>query len=101
MMELENNTYINNIINFDKKYDIKVLGTVDKPWFCGKDVAIVLGYKDTKSALLKIVPAKYKSTYECVLNNLGGGYSGCNLHISYNEGKAVYISEPGLYELYL
>ena len=32
-------------------HQVKLAGTVDTPYFCGKDVCEVLGYKDLKDAL--------------------------------------------------
>jgi prophage antirepressor-like protein len=36
------------------EHHIKLSGTIADPYFCGKDVCNVLGYKDSKDALQKI-----------------------------------------------
>lgn len=33
-------------------HQIRLNGTIEDPYFCGKDVCIVLGYKSSKKALL-------------------------------------------------
>ncbi|MEY8428859.1 BRO family protein, partial [Lachnospiraceae bacterium 46-15] len=30
---------------------VRTVAIDNEPWFCGKDVAVALGYKDTKNAL--------------------------------------------------
>ena len=88
-----------------KDHIVKLSGTFDDPYFCGRDVCDVLGYKDIKQALQKHVKPKFKKElfnlyHEKVDAKSTTTYLGSfNHNISYNEGKAVYISEPGLYSL--
>jgi prophage antirepressor-like protein len=65
----------------------------NNPWFKGKDVADILGYSNCKKALLMHVSEQFKSTEP----EVGGTQTGS--HLSYNDSKIVFISEPGLYEL--
>jgi prophage antirepressor-like protein len=65
----------------------------NNPWFKGKDVADILGYSNSKKALLMHVSEQFKSTEP----EVGGTQTGS--HLSYNDSKIVFISEPGLYEL--
>jgi len=53
------------------------------------------GYKNTKIALQTHVKDKYKSTLAGLTNEVGEPES----PTTYNGGKAIYISEPGLYAL--
>ena len=88
-----------------KDHMVKLSGTFEEPYFCGKDVCDVLGYKNTKDVLFKHVKPKFKKKLlnlnhekvACEIDNTSLG--SFNHNISYNEGKAVYISEPGLYSL--
>jgi len=53
-----------NIVHFNvegaKKTDVKVVGTFEDPWFCGRDVCEILEYKDIHQALQKHVQQKSK-----------------------------------------
>jgi very-short-patch-repair endonuclease len=76
---------------YGKEHQIKLAGTVDAPYFCGKDVCEVLGYEAPKFALQRYVDEDDKQTLR-ILNEVGG-------KLSYNEGKAVYINKNGLRQL--
>ncbi|CCV02424.1 anti-repressor Ant [Armadillidium vulgare iridescent virus] len=86
-----------------RQHQVKLAGTVDTPYFCGKDICEVLGYKNLKDALQKHVDDEDKTP----LQNLQGGMSRSSHliigqsydNLSYNDGRAVYISEGGLYSL--
>jgi prophage antirepressor-like protein len=89
-----------------KKDQVKVVGTFEEPWFCGKDVCEILEYSDTKQALQNRVEDKCKKTLKEMGEALGvfapsTSILGRNnlLNLSYNAGKAVYINEVGLYKL--
>ena len=99
----------NNHVTFDFEtkpgQKIKIVGTYDDPYFCGKDVCTILEYKDVKDALQKNVKPKYKKDLKTIIEELEG-VSPSNSIIgipnqkpSYHDGKAVYVSEPGLYAL--
>lgn len=89
-----------------KDHQIKLAGTTDDPYFCGKDICMVLGYADIKSALQNNVDNDDKKPLSelCLCNptsdpsiRLGKVYTS----LTYNDGKAVYVSEAGLYSLIL
>ena len=90
-----------------KDYNIKLAGTTEEPYFCGKDVCETLGYENIQTALFKIVepenkkelkylgpndPQKVHSKLECT-------FLGINRPLTFNEGKAIYINEDGLRSL--
>ena len=63
-----------DLINFQDNYvafdfqnkpgqKIKIVGTYDDPYFCGKDVCNILEYKDVKKALQEHVKPKHKKKY--------------------------------------
>jgi prophage antirepressor-like protein len=100
-----------NVVHFNvegaKKTDVKVVGTFEEPWFCGRDVCEILEYKDIHQALQKHVQHKSKKSLKelsekwCVETThhfiLGSG----NLSIKFPQCQALYINEPGLYALIL
>ena len=89
----------------NKDHQIKLAGTIDDPYFCGRDVCEILGYESTKNALLTHVKPKHKKDLktlsEMVDINLMANFFGHELlkNITYHSGKAVYVNEPGLYSL--
>jgi prophage antirepressor-like protein len=87
------------------EYQIKLSGTIDDPYFCGKDVCDVLGYEASKIALQRYVDEDEKQSLKN-LKELGTTgvpnslrFLGTLKDVSYHDGKAVYISEAGLYSL--
>jgi prophage antirepressor-like protein len=86
------------------EHQIKLGGTVDTPYFCGKDACRVLGNKDPKDALQRYVDYEDKISLQELKKVegsvpptffLGKRYN----NLSHNDGRAVYISEGGLYSL--
>ena len=87
-----------------KNQKIKIVGTYENPYFCGKDVCEILEYKDNKQAIQDGVKEKHKKDLKTLSNELGvstpNSLGSNNLkNLTYNQGKAVYISEAGLYSL--
>lgn len=70
---------------------VRVVVKDGEPWFVGKDVAEVLGYKDTKDALKRHVDEEDKELFR------GGVSPPLNL----NNYGAIIINEGGLYSLML
>ena len=91
----------------DNECKIKIVGTHENPYFCGKDVCEILGYLDIKKALQNNVKSKHKEDLKTINEKIKLGcenspnFLGSSHleNISYHEGKAVYINEPGLYSL--
>jgi len=100
-----------NVVHFNvegaKKTDVKVVGTFEEPWFCGRDVCEILEYSNIHQALQINVQQKNKKSLKelsekwCLRGNhhfiLGSG----NLSIKFPQCQALYINEPGLYALIL
>jgi prophage antirepressor-like protein len=90
-----------------RDHQIRLSGTIEDPYFCGKDVCKVLGYSNSQDAIFKHVKSKHKKALENLRSNLPNEVPqethctslGSNEPLTYNEGKAVYINEPGLYSL--
>jgi prophage antirepressor-like protein len=92
---------------------IKLAGTENDPYFCGKDVCTILGYSNIKNNLFNHVDADEKkdlselvgreSNGPLVPNKVGEKFSptllGTRGPLNGNQGRAVYINEPGLYRL--
>jgi prophage antirepressor-like protein len=100
-----------------KQNRARVVGTFEEPWFCGKDVCAILEYKRPNNVLWKRLDREDKKTLKELSEELSEeAVEGANtsilgrnnlLNLSHNEGnnlshnggKAIYISEPGLYRL--
>jgi prophage antirepressor-like protein len=88
-----------------KNQKIRIVGTYEDPYFCGRDVCEILEYKDIKTALREHVKEKHKKDLRTLSNEVGDETSPTSLgsnnlkNLTYNQGKAVYISEAGLYSL--
>jgi very-short-patch-repair endonuclease len=85
-----------------KNHQVKLNGTIDDPYFCGKDACQILGNKDFKQALQKHVKPKFKQELIQLYQRKVDGastYLGSNQPLNYNDGKAVYISKKGLEQL--
>jgi prophage antirepressor-like protein len=109
LINLYENGKRTKIVLDGKDHFVKLQGTTDEPYFCGKDVCAILGYANAKQALQLNVKPKHKrdlKEFEVGLSakptsdsqtlvKLGERHN----QLSYNDGKAVYISEPGLYSL--
>ena len=55
-----------NVVHFNvegaKKTDVKVVGTFEEPWFCGRDVCEILEYSNINKALQEHVQQKSKKS---------------------------------------
>ncbi|CCA61469.1 anti-repressor Ant [Diadromus pulchellus ascovirus 4a] len=90
---------LNDAFSFDDN-SVKMVGTLDQPWFRAKDVLKVLGYSEDKKAtqnhVQRCVPDKYKKYLGEIIKV---AHIRCGQPVSYQEGREVYINEPGLYRL--
>jgi prophage antirepressor-like protein len=92
-----------------KEHHIKLSGTIDDPYFCGTDVCDVLGHEASKKALQRYVEHDDKQSLSVLRsiepNRVGTSdvptLLGSFEPLTYNEGKAVYVNESGLYSLIL
>lgn len=88
---------IDRFLTFTDK-SIKIYEVDKETYFCAKDVAILLGYKDVKKAISANVNVKYRTILYDLYGDLRGGKKSPTLN---NEQKAIYLSESGLYEFVL
>ena len=73
--------------------NIRIVGTFEEPWFCGKDVASVLGYSRPRDAITDHVRIKNVSKLCDVMKSANMAlFKG-------NEKASKYINEKGLLEL--
>ena len=72
---------------------LRINGTINEPWFNAKDVATILGYVNTKQAIIKNVDDEDKIT----LQKLGSMGETPNI----SSHNSVWINESGLYSLIL
>lgn len=87
----------------NKDHKIKLAGTIDDPYFCGRDVCEILGYSNIQKALYENTKNKYKkdlkTLYELHPPHGFNALGSMLIKITYHNGKNVYINEPGLYSL--
>jgi len=96
-----------NVVHFNvegaKKTDVKVVGTFEDPWFCGRDVCEILEYSNIHQALQVNIQQKSKKSLKELSEEFGrktittsvlGSVNFKNM--SYNDGKTVYINVKGL-----
>ena len=88
-----------------KQNHVRIVGTNEEPWFCGKDLCVVLEYSQPKQALQTNVDEDCKKSLSSLSSEVAQlghptilGQSNLE-NISYNEGKAVYINPKGLRQL--
>jgi prophage antirepressor-like protein len=102
-----------NIVHFNvdgaKKTSVKVVGTFEDPWFCGRDVCEILEYSNIKQAIQINVQQKSKKTLKELSEKWGLHgkphfiLGSENLSIKFPQCQTVYIyiNEPDLYALIL
>jgi prophage antirepressor-like protein len=73
----------------DRFGEVRTMVINDEPWFVGKDVAEVLGYKSPSVAICENVDSEDKTTF--VISESGSKY----------KSKTTFINESGLYALIL
>jgi prophage antirepressor-like protein len=85
----------NDKLLFNNK-EIRVYGGYENPWFCGKDIAKILEYKETDKAIKVHVSFKNKMPLDDLMNNIRPDESS---GLTNNEKHTFYINEPGVYQL--
>ncbi len=87
---------ISKIISYESN-DISVINVENENWFKGADIARILGYANTKQALLKNVDSDDRCNLaELLQGGLSQRPPSCNV-----QPHTVYINESGLYSLIL
>jgi len=99
MNSIITNTTLNDIFNYSddsraRAHCIRVIGNTDQPWFNGKDIATILGYTNTKQAIISNVDEEDKLTLKQL--NQGGSFE---LTLKKSSHQSVWINESGLYSL--
>lgn len=70
---------------------------VDKLYIYGKQVCELLEYEDPNNAIRKLVKERHKKTL--LELSKGEGSEPSPFSLSYNDGKKIYIEEPGIWSL--
>ena len=73
-------------------FELKYVFVQNEPWFKGKDAANVLGYVNTKQAILVNVADEDKKQLEELMGL-------CHRPMDYQTRTSLYINESGLYSL--
>lgn len=92
---------INEIFKFGE-HEVKVFGSVETPWFRGKDVAKILGYKNITRDVNRHVDDDDKSALNQILMSISMGTETVPIeNFNKKELSTIYINESGLYSLIL
>jgi prophage antirepressor-like protein len=86
--------HLNKILTYNQK-TVRIFGTNEDPWFCGRDVCEILEYIRYRDALADHVEDENKKN----LKDLCVGFSPTHNKFHYNEERMTYINEEGLYSL--
>jgi prophage antirepressor-like protein len=82
---------------------IALVGTYDEPWFPGKELCMVMGYLHPNKALFDHVKTVHKTTLAelkpTITDSVTAFFWPFSDQISFNEGRAAYMSEHGVYQL--
>ena len=67
--DAHNLEHLNKILNYNDK-TVRIFGTNENPWFCGRDVCDILEYSDYRKALFKFVDDENKKSLKdlCVVD---------------------------------
>lgn len=85
--------HLNKILTYNQK-SVRIIGTNEDPWFCGRDVCEILEYSNYSDALFKFVDDDNKKSLKVL------GISLKEMpNYTHNEGQMCYINEEGLYSL--
>lgn len=80
-----NNSNIISVFSNEEFGNVRVLNVMDDPWFIGKEVSSILGYKDTDQALRTHIDDEDRMT--------------CPVELTGQKRNMVIINESGLYSL--
>jgi prophage antirepressor-like protein len=92
--DAHNLEHLNKILTYNQK-TVRIFGTNEDPWFCGRDVCAILEYSDYKQAINIHIDDDNKNN----LKNLWGVLETPHNKLHYNEERMIYINEEGLYSL--
>jgi len=82
----------NNLIKYDNKEIIIIIDDSGEPWFSGSDIGILLGYSNTRKAIIDHVSKNHKKELKKIISEE-------KEKIPNAQPNAIFINEAGLYEL--
>ena len=91
--DAHNLEHLNKILTYNQK-SVRIFGTNEDPWFCGRDVCKILEYANYRQSLYDNIEDENKKS----LKDLGVSLK-LTPKITHNEGQMTYINEEGLYSL--
>ncbi len=88
--------YLNKILFFEER-NVRIVGTNEDPWFCGRDVVNILDYKNTNKALIDNIDEEDRNTLENIVTQ----WPNFTQIRSFNkkELSTIYINKSGLNSL--
>jgi very-short-patch-repair endonuclease len=93
--DAHNLEHLNKILTYNDK-SVRIFGTNEDPWFCGRDVCAILEYSDYKQAINIHIDDDNKNNLKNLCVSLKSNHK---LH--YNEERMCYINKHGLNQLLL
>lgn len=83
----QNLEHLNKILTYNNK-SVRIFGTNEDPWFCGRDVCEILEYENYRQALMNNIEDENKRNLKdlCVLLN------STHNKLHYNEERMTYIN---------
>lgn len=91
------NEFMKEVFKFEDK-QVKIIGTYEEPWFCGRDVCRILEYSNYRKAIHDHV---YQEDKKDLYELIGVPKMGTPPDLTHNEKQQCYINESGLYTLVL
>jgi len=89
---IPNDGLISQIFTYNEADILIVIDRDKKPWYKGKDIAIILEYANTRDALIKHVTQNYKKSYA----DIGVAITDPLIKI---DPQTIFISSSGLFQL--
>ena len=94
--DAHNLEHLNKILTYNSK-SVRIIGTNEDPWFCGRDVCKILEYANYRQSLYDNVEDDNKKS----LKDLCVALFKSNHKFHYNEERMTYINKTGLNQLLL
>jgi prophage antirepressor-like protein len=95
LIEIEDETKLYSFNNIQ----LSIIGTYEEPWFVGKEIALLLGYKDTKQAIKLHIDVEDKITFKEFKEKLSENRWVVESTTQRLNWQTVLINESGLYDL--
>jgi very-short-patch-repair endonuclease len=93
--DAHNLEHLNKILTYNQKI-VRIFGTNEDPWFCGRDVCEILEYENYRKALMVHIKEDCKNSLKELIVVFKSNHK-----FFYNESQMCYINKTGLNQLLL